>query len=56
MVQCCHHHALCQVDVAADAHGADDGVVESYSCVVADADIAYGIVHAGKVFNHASPT
>ena len=55
VVQGRHRDALRQVDVVANADRADDGVVEADARVVANDDVAHGIVDAAIRLHHASP-
>jgi hypothetical protein len=39
---------LGQIDVTADGHWTDDGIVETYPRVVANDDVANGMINTGK--------
>ena len=56
MVERRHRDALCQIDVMTDGDRADDGVMESDAGIVADDDVAHGIVDTAERFHHAVPS
>jgi hypothetical protein len=45
MIQGCDRDALCEIHVIANLHRAYDGVVQTYSSVVADNHIAHSIIN-----------
>jgi hypothetical protein len=55
MVQRRHRDALCQVDVVTYADGTNDGAVDADARMVANGDIAHGIVDAAERLNDAAP-
>ena len=54
MIEGCHGNALCQIDMTTDSDWPYDGVVQANTCVVADDNIAYGIVDTGERFDYAT--
>ncbi len=55
MVQGCDSDALSQVDVATHADGADDGAMNADTGVVANGDVADGIVNTAVRLDDAPP-
>ena len=54
VVQGCHRDALCQIDVVANADGTNDGTVYSDARVVANRNIAHGVVDAAVRLDDAT--
>ena len=54
VVEGCDSDALCQIDVAADGDGPDDGAMDADAGMVADEDIAHGVVDAAEGLDDAT--
>ena len=54
VVQCGHCDALCKIDVVANADGTNDGTVYSDARVVANSNIAHGVVDAAVRLDDAT--